>query len=126
MALTVTYQEYRDYGGRLSEDTFESLLNDAVYTVSSLTFARSESPPKAMRDRVRRCICEVVDVKHSYFQADTMLPRGIGSINNDGYSISRSARNSSSAAETTEQQDYETVCRKYLLVPENLMYAGVG
>ena len=120
-----THEEYKQYGGKLETSDFEGFVDDAAYTASMFTFTRSENPPDIMVERVKRCICELVDVKHAYSLAEQQLPRGIGSVTNDGYSVSRNARNSSVSAETSEQQDYAQVCIKYLTAPVNLMYAGV-
>lgn len=117
------YAMYTGYGGKLKEAQFNALISDAVYTASQLTFTRSENPPTLMHERVQRCICELVDVKHSYATARQHLPRGIGSISNDGYSLTASTASSTQAS---EQADYTAVCRKYLLLPVNLMFGGIG
>lgn len=123
--LGITYEEYGQGGGQLDEATFQRVLPDAQYTVSMFTLGRSEEPPESMKERVKACLCAMVDLRHNYRESEELLPHGIGSVNNDGLSVSRSARNGSTA-EADEQQDYDALCRKYLTRPVNLMYRGIG
>lgn len=123
--LDITYEEYRQSGGQLDEATFQRVLPDAQYTVSMFTLGRSEEPPENMQKRVKDCLCAMVDLRQGYRESEELLPRGIGSTNNAGLSVSRSVRNGSTA-EADEQQDYDALCRKYLTRPVNLMYRGIG
>lgn len=119
--LLPDYEYYYERGGELSEDEFSAVVRDAGYTVSLLTFGRSEEPPERMADRVKTCICEIADIKHSFKETDSQIPKGVSSINNDGYSVTRD----SSSSARSETQMCEEVCRKYLTMPINLMYSGV-
>lgn len=121
MEMIPTYIEYQMYGGKLSESIFRNLITKAVRTVSAMTLGRSEKPPKSMEDRVKQCICEIVEIKSFYSQRDEILPRGIQSVTNDRLSVSRST-----SGESGEQSDCEEVCRIYLTRPLNLMYRGIG
>lgn len=124
MCVTPFYEDYLEYGGKLSPEEFAAVFREASYTVSALTFSRSENPPEIMRKRVRDCVCEIVDLLHSYKKAAAAIPSGINSISNAGYSVTRGA-GSDASAEINKSKDCEAICRKYLLSPVNLMYSGV-
>ena len=110
----------RDYGGELPENEFRRYVKRAGYTASHCTLGRSENPPEEMEERVRDCICALTDAGYSYNKSAEMLPPGIGSVSNDGYSVSRGTETAGD-----EYREYEAICRKYLLAPVNLMAAGV-
>ena len=124
MCVTPIYDYYLDHGGKLSDDEFAAVFREAFYTISKLTFTRSENPPELMRKRVQDCICEIVDVLHSYNKMNTIVPRGVSNVSNDGYSVSKGTSNTTTI-EDCKLRECEAVCRKYLLMPINLMYTGV-
>ena len=119
----VDHDYYVGKGGKLSLEEFTALLKDAVYTVDYITFGRIQNPPGSMVERVKDCICAVIDEMHREQQTADLLPRGIASINNDGYSVSRGAE--SVHGGDAAQSAYIAICRKYLTRPVNLLYTGV-
>lgn len=123
MCIAPDYEYYLTNGGKLSNTEFCAIVKDAAYTVSFLTLGRSEDPPDSMAARVKDCICAVVDAMHEYRQADAMLPPGVASVNNDGYSVTRGADGIRS--DSAEINGYIAICVKYLSFPYNLMYMGV-
>ena len=123
MSVSPNYDYYNEHGGKLSGEEFAAVVREAEYTVSFLTLGRSESPPESMVTRVKDCICAVCDEIHSHKQTDELLPGGISSINNDGYSVTRNADGIQS--DNAEFRDYIAICKKYLTIPYNLMYMGV-
>ena len=124
MGIAPDYDYYTTHGGKLSGTEFAACVRDAEYTVSFLTLGRSEDPPESMITRVKDCICAVVDAMHGYRQSNSLLPPGVASINNDGYSVTRNADGIQS--DNAEVRDYIAICKKYLTLPCNLMYMGVG
>jgi hypothetical protein len=123
MSIVPDHDYYTEHGGKLSNEEFAALVRDAEYTVSFLTLGRSEDPPESMITRVKDCICAVVDAMHGYRQTDNLLPAGVASINNDGYSVTRNVDGIQS--DNAEFRDYIAICKKYLTIPYNLMYMGV-
>lgn len=113
----VDYTFYRGkYKGKLPQDEFISLVDNATFIVSAMTFIRSENPPEIMKEHVKLCICEIIDAESSYKASESLIPKGTKNISNDGYSVSNLNK-----TEKEKQKDYQAICRKYLLMPVNLM-----
>lgn len=115
MYSTFTY--YTAHGGLLTEAEYNKYAEDAADIINYRTFGRAETAPEEMQDKIRRCECKLVDALSAF----SNCPAGVSSESNDGYSVSYS---------TTAKADLDNnvlnICRRFLMMPENLMYTGVG
>ncbi len=123
--MPATYSTWEYYSGvwrgTQGETEYARLALWAAGEINSRTFCRSLSAPASMAGALRDCECELVDAMAAHKAADSLLPTGISSINNDGLSVSAGPADRK-AAQSAEVQD---ICRKHLLRPVNLLYAGV-
>lgn len=124
-----TWEYYHDtYNGKLSEGEYRRMAIQAAAEIDLRTLGRAQEAPAEMAAALQNCECELVDAMHGFDEAHEILPVGIQSINNDGYSVSAGSSNAAGAA-TSRLQSEDTVlraiCIKYLTRPVNLMYLGV-
>lgn len=129
MASTYSTWEYycEEYCGALGEDGYSKLAHKAFGEINRRTFGQAKAAPASMAEALRDCECELVDVLASFEDSYALLPKGINSINNDGFSASASGGNSKTdSRESVEDAEIRLICQRYLLYPVNLMYAGVG
>jgi hypothetical protein len=117
MSTFTDYAYYKQHGGELSEAEYTASVYDAHAEILSQTGGRANTATDAMQENVKLCECALVDMIAAYKQAAAMLPRGVGSISNDGYSVSMGSA-SPLQAETRERS---AICARYLQWPENLM-----
>lgn len=115
--MVSTYSDYAyytgTYGGALTEAEYNSYVPKAHDEIKYQTFDASETAPESMTDNVKSCECALVDAMHRFAQA----PTGVSRVDNDGYSISYEQGRSTEAT-------YESICKRYLAWPENLMFRG--
>ena len=116
MSTFTDYAFYTASGGKLTETTYNASVNAAHAEILSQTNGAALTAPEEMRDAVKRCECALVDVVASYKDAAATLPKGIGSISNDGYSVSVGV-----PIIKAEAQERAAICAQYLLWPVNLM-----
>lgn len=119
MSTFTDYAFYTANGGKLTETTYNASVNAARAEILSQTNGAALTAPEEMRDAVKRCECALVDVVASYKDAAATLPKGIGSISNDGYTVSVGA--GGAAIIKAEAQERAAVCAQYLQWPVNLM-----
>lgn len=114
-----TYSDYNfyknEYHGALAEEQYVAQVNKAHAEIIVRTRGRKASD---MEEALKMCECELVDAIHAFAQA----PAGVASVNNDGYSISYGGTNRAARGEAAE---YEAICRRWLLVPTNLLLRWV-
>lgn len=120
MSTFANYTFYTENGGQLSEAAYNASVYDAYAEILSQTNGAALTAPEVMQDAVKRCECALVDVVAGYKETAAALPKGIGSISNDGYSVSVGA-GGGAALIKAEAQDRAAVCARYLQWPENLM-----
>lgn len=118
MATFADYAYYTAHGGKLPEAAYNASVNDAYAEILSQTGGAALTAPREMQDAVKLCECALVDVVAGYQETAKMLPKGIGSVSNDGYTVSVVAADGVSTAETKERA---AVCAQYLQWPVNLM-----
>ena len=75
--MFLTYAEYINYGGTLSETDFARFCFRAEAILQTETFGRI----KTADEKVKRCIFDLIDIANQ-------TGAGIASVSNDGYSIS--------------------------------------
>lgn len=126
--MASTYSDfifYQSIGGQLTEAEYRASVNDAKNEIDYRTFERAATAPASMTEKIKTCECKLVDAIHSYKKTYELLPNGIASINNDGFSVSAGARaDSGTSTASAEQAEYHSICLKHLTMPVNLMYAG--
>lgn len=128
MASTYSTWEYYhgEYHGNLSEGVYTRQAIKAAAEINQRTFGRAKAAPAYMADALRDCECELVDALASFEASYALLPMGIASINNDGLSVSANSGNANiGGREATQRAEVRAICQKYLMAPENLMYAGI-
>jgi hypothetical protein len=116
MAAFTDYAYYTMHGGQLDEATYLAVVDDAHAEILLQTNGRASAAPASMQDAVKVCECKLIDVIAAYKKSAALLPKGINSVNNDGYSISAGADLSQS-----EVREKQSVCARYLQQPVNLM-----
>ena len=111
---------YRDvFHGRLTEDEYNASVWEAHAEILSQTNSRATNAPEAMLEAVKLCECALVDIIAAYKKGSALLPRGVGSISNDGYSVSMGSGNTD--PRQAEAQERRATCVRFLQTPENLM-----
>ncbi|MFV0413867.1 MAG: hypothetical protein ACK5L3_11495 [Oscillospiraceae bacterium] len=124
-----TYSDYTFYqsiGGKLTQEEYKASVFDAKFEIDYRTFNRAPIAPAEMAEKLKVCECKLVDAMTAYKKTYELLPNGIASISNDGYTVSAGSRaDSGTSTAGAEQAEYQNICRKYLCSPANLMYAGV-
>lgn len=118
-----TYSDYtfykNEYHGALTEEQYSAQVNKAHAEITARTMGRSDSE---METALKMCECELVDAIDGFAQ----IPAGISSINNDGYSVSfGTSGRGSTLSQSSEASVYEAICRRWLLVPTNLLLRWV-
>ncbi|MDL2318074.1 hypothetical protein LJC74_03135 [Eubacteriales bacterium OttesenSCG-928-A19] len=113
------YAFYKAHGGALSEAVYNSVVDDAHAEILSQTNGRATTAPDAMQDAVKLCECKLVDTIAAYKEGAALLPKGIGSISNDGYSVAIGSGTANPLQ--AEAQERRVVCARYLQMPVNLM-----
>lgn len=111
------YAFYKAHGGQLTETVYNSVVDDAHAEILSQTNGAAQTAPEAMQDTVKLCECKLVDSLVAYNAAAALLPKGVGSISNDGYSVSMGA----TTPQQTEAAERRAICARYLQWPVNLM-----
>lgn len=106
---------YRLNGGKLTEEEYNSVIHRAYAEILSQTNGMALTAWEHMSEPIQLCECELVDVFHSYNESSDLIPRGISSVTNDSYAISRSA------TARDEKTEIYNICSKYLQYPVNLM-----
>lgn len=117
MATFTDYAYYTANGGKLPEAAYNASVNDAYAEILSQTGGAALTAPEEMQDAVKLCECALVDVAAGYKDTAAVLPKGIGSISNDGYTVSVGSGSVSEA----EAKERAAVCARYLGWPINLM-----
>ena len=106
---------YQLNGGRLTKEAYNSVIHRAYAEILSQTNGTALTAWERMSIPIQLCECELVDVFHSYDESSNLIPKGISSVTNDSYSISRNATASD------EKTEIHKICSKYLQYPVNLM-----
>lgn len=120
MSTFSDYTFYKEHGGRLSETAYNASVYDAHAEILSQTNGAAQTAPENMQEAVKLCECALVDIVAGYKDTAAALPKGIGSISNDGYAVSVGAGGGSSIMKA-EAQERAAVCARYLQWPVNLM-----
>ena len=120
MSTFTDYAYYTANGGRLPEADYNASVNDAYAEILSQTNGAALTAPQEMQDAVKQCECALVDVVAGYKATAAALPKGIGSISNDGFTVSVGTGGGASIIKA-EAQERATVCARYLQWPVNLM-----
>lgn len=113
------YTFYRENGGSLSEHDYNASAHEAYAEILSQTNGAALVVPDNMEQAVKCCECALVDVIASYKETAGVLPKGISSVSNDSYSVSKGVGEASVAK--TEKQERRAICALYLQWPVNLM-----
>jgi hypothetical protein len=120
MSTFTDYAFYRDHGGKLTETAYTASVYDAHAEILSQTNGAALTAPESMQEAVKLCECALVDVVAGYKDTAAVLPKGIGSISNDGYTVSVGAGGGVSILKA-EAQERAAGCARYLQWPVNLM-----
>lgn len=113
------YQFYTEHGGRLTEAAYKAVVDDAHAEIISQTNGAANTAPDSMQDALKLCECKLADTIAAYREGAALLPKGVGSISNDGYSVSMGS--GSVSPYKAEMQERAAICARYLQVPVNLM-----
>lgn len=119
MSTFADYTYYQEHGGTLSQSAYNAVVDDAHAEILSQTSGQALSAPDAMQDAVKLCECKLVDAIVDYNKGASLLPKGIGSISNDGYSVSLGAGAANPLK--ARAQELHAICARYLQYPCNLM-----
>jgi hypothetical protein len=107
---------YHDvFGGKLDIGAYEAAARAAHAEMLSRTNGMADKAPAEMHEALMLCECELVDVIDAW--KAPVLPRGAGSVSNDGYSVSMGA----GAPDKEEARERAATCARYLQWPVNLM-----
>ena len=112
-----------EFHGFLDEDAYNASVATAYYEILSQTNSAALKAPDSMTEAVKVCECELVDVIDAYKTGAAMLPKGVSSVSNDGYSISSKTSSGADCGDTLdmERRERHTICVRYLQTPVNLM-----
>lgn len=119
------YDYYTAHGGKLSEMEYNAFVDDAHAEILSQTNGKAVCAPDSMQEPLKLCECRLVDVIAAYQSGAALLPKGVNSISNDGYSVSAGAGMGETSVQA-EFQDKYAVCMRYLQIPCNLMCRWMG
>jgi len=119
MATFADYVFYKQHGGALSETEYTANVDDAHAEILSQTLGRANNAPVEMQEAVKLCECVLVDVIAAYGQTDSILPKGVNSVNNDALSVSMGS--SGATLLQSRSDECAAVCARYLQWPINLM-----
>lgn len=119
MSTFTDYAYYTAHGGKLQEEAYNASVNDAYAEILLQTNGAALSAPLNMQDAVKLCECALVDVAAGYRDTAAAFPKGIGSVSNDGYTVSVGTGGAS--IQKAEAQERAAVCARYLQWPVNLM-----
>ncbi|MDL2273445.1 hypothetical protein LJC34_02720 [Oscillospiraceae bacterium OttesenSCG-928-G22] len=119
MSTFADYTFYTQHGGQLSEAVYNAAVDDAHAEILSQTNGAAQTAPEVMQEAVKLCECKLVDAIAAYKDAAALLPKGVGSISNDGYSVSMGTGSASPLK--AEAQERAAICARYLQWPVNLM-----
>lgn len=120
MSTFANYAFYKANGGGLTETAYNASVNDAHAEILLQTNGAAQAAPANMQEAVKLCECALVDVVAGYKDTAAALPKGIGSISNDGYAVSVGMGGGVSIIKA-EAQERASVCARYLQWPVNLM-----
>lgn len=124
-----TWAFYVDqYHGTLTQELYNRYAPDAYGHILRGTHRRALYAPESMAEQLAQCECRIIDIVQSYEgAANSILPRGINSMSNDGYSVSRSARGGSTETGDSDQtSDIYDAMQLFLYAPVNLLATGIG
>lgn len=124
----ITYSTYgfytTEYGGKLDASVYKRIAPTAKAEIDRLTFNHAATAPDSMAENLSWCECYMIDAINGFNSVAEILPAGVGSVSNDGYSISRGGLNGQST-EDAETQAKRDIAQKWLRYPVNLLYRGV-
>ena len=83
----LTYDEYRDFGGTLTEASFNLLEISARCQIDLRTQNRLVNETE-IPSKVKLCVLHLIDKIYSYANASNNVNGNIASENTDGYSVS--------------------------------------
>ena len=83
--MYLTYVEYQEYGGSLSEIDFRTAELKARKRIDRLTDSRVEAM-ETVPDAVKLCIYAIIGMENAVGREKQALEPAITSFNNDGYS----------------------------------------
>ena len=113
--MYLSYDEYKNYGGKLNNTDFNRFSFRAEREVDNATLNRCKEMEK-IPEEVKRCVVELVDYISKNAQNGSISL--VSGFSNDGYSVSF-ANN-----KTAEQQIYDIIYT--YLASTGLMYCGVN
>lgn len=119
MSTFADYTFYTEHGGKLSEADYNASVDDAYAEILSQTNGAALAAPDGMKEAVQLCECALVDVLASYREGAALLPKGIGSVSNDSYSVSTG--NGELTTVQTQSVEVASICARFLQWPVNLM-----
>lgn len=111
--MYLTYDEYKTYGGKLSNADFDRFRFRSETEIDTATFDRCKTL-SPVPESVKRCVFELI-IFFSQNAKDGSV-RKITGISNDGYSVSYDSTNTGN--------EIENIIRNYLL-NTGLLYCGV-
>lgn len=114
--MYLTYDEYKAYGGTLSESDFDRFSFRASSEINNATFGRCKLLAE-IPESVKRCEFELI----GYISKNTNngAVSGVASFSNDGYSVTY-------ADKKTAQAQISDIIYTYLADDDNdLLYCGV-
>lgn len=108
--MYLTYAEYKEYGGTVTEPAFNSLIYEAQVKVDYYTFNRLINDT-VISEKIKHCIVKIIELLNTYDEyqkvvTDVNSPI-ISSQSNDGVSVSYGGY-----LGNTSPQDLEVVAKK--------------
>lgn len=126
-----TYSTWEYYStthhGTAAENEYLRLAHKAAGEINNRTFERAAFAREFMKIPLCNCECELVDALHTFEKTAVLVPEGIASISNDGLSVTVDTNNAlQNSRLAAMEHKAQSICRKHLLRPVNLLYAGVA
>ena len=134
--MYLTYEEYQNMGGTLDQTTFNDLEFEARCKVDYWTFGRLKKE-EVLPEELQRCMYRLIKLITEAQQASSIDGQGgesgsvagIGSMSNDGVSISYNVLNAKDAVELASKEMDDCI-RQYLADVKNslgqkVLYRGL-
>lgn len=116
--MYLTYNDYKTFGGELSETAFNKYGYQAEMEIKTVTHNRIG----VANETVKRCVCRLIDIYHS---ADVTASDKVASFSHDGLSQSFVARSSSDYEKEARKIVYTYLSNEYAEDGTPLLYRGV-
>ena len=127
--MYLTYEEYREMGGKLTESAFDGIINEVFARIDYYTMNRLKGDTN-INDKVRMCcfsLCDCITTENAIKDTDNQV---VASESNDGVSKTYAVMQVTERQNFLEGKEALKIIRRYLAFEENeagerLLYRGV-